>query len=167
MNYIGVANCTSSTHAEILPGEDTVSEHTIHEKAGICARTPEECGRMLLTALETGDIEASLALYESTAILFKKSGETVSGHDAIRAINAMLIALKPKFTIEFVKTTFSGDGTIATTRTKASLAGTGPDGRPVHSDIYTLEVLRLQADGGWRYLIDDPYGSMRASLSER
>jgi uncharacterized protein (TIGR02246 family) len=131
------------------------------------ALTPEDCNRMLLAALEAGDIETSVALYEPSAVLFKKSGQTMTGLDEIRKNNAFLIALKPKFTIEFIKTTLSGDETLATNRMKASLVGTNGEGKKIEGQIYTLEVVRKQADGSWRYIIDDPYGSMRVNLEER
>ncbi|MDO8306603.1 nuclear transport factor 2 family protein [Herminiimonas sp.] len=131
------------------------------------AREPEECSRILVAALESGDIELSVALYEPTAVLFKKSGETMTGLDAIRENNAGVIALKPKFTIAFIKATLSGDGTLATNRMKAELAFTKPDGQLVKTNVDTLEVLRRQEDGSWRYIIDDPYGSMRAGMKER
>jgi ketosteroid isomerase-like protein len=130
----------------------------------VTAREPEDCDRMLLAALQAGDIDASVALYEPGAALFAKSGEAVVGHEAIRASNAALIALKPIFHIERIVTTVSGDGTIATTRMKATLEGTRPDGRPVKSALHTLEVLRRQPDGSWRYVIDDPFGSMRDKM---
>lgn len=125
---------------------------------------PEDCDRILLAALEAGDIETSVALYEQDAALFSKSGEVMLGHDAIRANNAALIALKPMFHIERIVTTMNGDGSIATTRMKARLEGTRADGRPVKSAMHTLEVLRRQDDGTWRYVIDDPFGSMRAQM---
>lgn len=128
---------------------------------------PEECNRMLLAALESGDIETSVDLYEASAVLFKKSGQTMTGHDEIRKNNAFLIALKPKFDIEFIKTTFSADGNLATNRMKASMSGTSADGKAIEGRIHTLEVLRKQTDGSWRYVIDDPYGSMRSELQER
>jgi uncharacterized protein (TIGR02246 family) len=131
------------------------------------APTPEECNRMLLAALESGDIETSVALYEASAVLFRKSGQSVTGHEEIRKNNAFLIALKPRFTIEFIKTTLSGDGTLATNRMKANMVGTNAEGKKIEGEIHTLEVLRKQADGSWRYIIDDPYGSMRAGMEER
>ncbi len=134
--------------------------------AQITARQPEDCDRILLAALQAGDIETSVALYEPGATLFAKSGETVTGHEAIRASNAALIALKPTFHIERIVTTVNGDGSIATTRMKARLEGTRPDGRPVKSAMHTLEVLRRQADGSWRYVIDDPFGSMRDQMEQ-
>jgi ketosteroid isomerase-like protein len=131
------------------------------------ALVPEDCDRILLAALQAGDIETSVALYEPGAALFSKSGEVMSGHDAIRTNNAALIALKPTFHIECIVTTMNGDGSIATTRMKARLEGTRPDGRPVSSAMHTLEVLRRQDDGSWRYVIDDPFGSMRAQMEDR
>jgi ketosteroid isomerase-like protein len=131
------------------------------------AAHPEECNRLLLASLESGDIETSVALYEASAVLFKKSGQTMTGHDEIRKNNAFLIALKPKFTIDFIKTTINGNGTLATNRMKASMSGTNAEGKKIDGDIYTLEVVRKQEDGSWRYVIDDPYGSMRANLEER
>ena len=138
-------------------------------KAGDAARQvraqqPEDCDRLLLAALQSGDIDASVALYEPGAALFAKSGEAVVGHEAIRASNAALIALKPRFQVERIVTTVSGDGSIATTRMKATLEGTRPDGRPVKSTLHTLEVVRRQPDGSWRYVIDDPFGSMRDQM---
>lgn len=131
------------------------------------ARKPEDCNRILLAALEAGDIETSVNLYEPGAVLFSKSGEAMTGHEAIRANNAALIALHPTFRIDEIIMTLSGDGTIATTRMKAQLNGARPDGKPVQGDIHTLEVLRKQPDGSWRYVIDDPYGSMRSAMAKR
>ena len=130
-------------------------------------KNPEDCSRVLVSALESGNIDLSVALYEPCAVLFKKSGEVMTGLDAIRENNAGVIALKPKFTIAFIKATLSGDGTLATNRMKAELAFTKPDGQLVQVAVDTLEVLRKQEDGSWRYIIDDPYGSMRASMKDR
>lgn len=136
-------------------------------KISTLTRTPEDCSHVLVTALESGDIETSVALYEASAVLISKSGRTMTGLDAIRENNAGVIALKPKFTIAFIKSTLSGDGTLATSRMKAELALTKPDGELVKTEVDTLEVLRKQEDGSWRYIIDDPYGSMRSGMKER
>ncbi|MES2025221.1 MAG: nuclear transport factor 2 family protein [Pseudomonadota bacterium] len=131
------------------------------------ARMPDDCSRILVAALESGDVETSVALYEPTAVLFSKSGRTMTGLDAIRQNNASLIALKPSFAIDFIKSTISGDGTLATNRMKANLSWKDAEGKLVEASVDTLEVLRKQEDGSWRYIIDDPYGSMRANLNER
>jgi len=131
------------------------------------AQQPEDCGRILIAALEAGDLDACVALYEADAVLLKKSGEPMTGHDAIRQANAALIALRPRFHVAFIRTTTSGDGTLAMTRMKAEFDGVRGDSTPLREHIHTLEVVRRQADGSWRYVIDDPYGSMREDMRER
>ncbi|MNJ99204.1 SnoaL-like domain protein [compost metagenome] len=133
----------------------------------VSARQPDDLSRILVQALETGDIETSVALYEPSAVLFSKSGRTMTGLDEIRKNNAALIALKPRFNIAFIKFTLSGDGSLATNRMKATLSWKDAEGKPVEASVDTLEVARKQEDGSWRYIIDDPYGSMRANLNER
>lgn len=133
----------------------------------VSARQPDDLSRILVQALETGDIETSVALYEPGAVLFSKSGRTMTGPDEIRKNNAALIALKPKFNIAFIKFTLSGDGSLATNRMKATLSWKDAEGKAVEASVDTLEVARKQEDGSWRYIIDDPYGSMRANLNER
>ena len=39
-----------------------------------------------------------------------------------------------------------------------SFDGTGPDGDPVHLEARNADVLRRQADGTWRFVIDNPWG---------
>ena len=131
------------------------------------AMRPEDCSRILVAALESGDLEASVAVYEADAILFNKSGEPMIGLDAIRTSNAGLIAMKPTFTIDFIHATISADGTLATNRMKADLSWTDKEGKMKQGSVDTLEVLRRQPDGSWRYVIDDPYGSMRAGMAQR
>lgn len=138
-----------------------------HNDLSARTRQPDDVSRVLVKALETGDIETSLAVYEPSAVLFSKSGRTMTGLDEIRKNNAALIALKPTFDIAFIKFTLSGDGTLATNRMKANLSWRDAEGKLVEASVDTLEVLRKQEDGSWRYIIDDPYGSMRANLQER
>jgi len=127
---------------------------------------PEECDRILLAALESGDIEACVALYEPGAVLFKKSGEIVTGLDAIRQTYVSMIALQPTFGIEFIKCTVSADGSIGTNRVKAGMAWKDAGGKMRNSGFHSLEVVRKQADGSWRFIIDDPYGSMRDGMEK-
>lgn len=143
-----------------------MSENLKKGKAGAQALRPEECDRILLAALESGDIEACVALYEPAAVLFKKSGEAVSGLESIRQIYAGMIALQPKFEVEFIKCTVSADGSIATNRMKAGMAWKDAAGKLRHGGFHSLEVVRKQQDGSWLFVIDDPYGSMREGMKE-
>ena len=40
-----------------------------------------------------------------------------------------------------------------------SFDGTGPDGDPVRLSASNADVLRRQADGTWRFVIDNPWGT--------
>ena len=40
-----------------------------------------------------------------------------------------------------------------------SFTGTGPDGEPVQLAAKNADVLRRQADGSWRFVIDNPWGT--------
>ena len=71
------------------------------------ARKPEECDLLLIEAIQKGDLDAALALYEPNATFVLDSGEVITGHAAIREVAQGYLALKPKFTQE-VKALVSG-----------------------------------------------------------
>lgn len=131
------------------------------------AMTPEDSSRILVHAIENGDIDTVVSLYEEEAILFSKSGRALQGKAAIRDNNLALIALKPTFDIAFIAATVSADDQLATNRMKATLSWQTEEGEEKQASVDTLEVLRKQDDGSWRYVIDDPYGSMRHALERR
>jgi uncharacterized protein (TIGR02246 family) len=122
------------------------------------ARKPEECDTLLVEAINRGDLEAALALYEPNASFVQDSGEVVTGLGAIREIMQSFVAIKPKFSIE-VKAVQSGDGGLALLRAKWSASGTGPDGKPMAISGNSTEVVRRQSDGTWRFVIDNPHGA--------
>jgi uncharacterized protein (TIGR02246 family) len=131
----------------------------------IPAYKPEDCDRLIVEAIEKGDIETSVALYEHDAVLFTEPDQLIKGLDAIRKQNEKSIAMKTKFTIHEIKTVMSGDGTIATTRMKITSIDLDPKtGKEARNLINTLEVVRKQPDGTWRFVIDDPFGGIRANI---
>jgi ketosteroid isomerase-like protein len=50
-------------------------------------------------------------------------------------------------------------GDLALVSTVWSFAGTGSDGKPVKLAAKSADVLRRQADGSWRIVIDNPWGT--------
>ena len=64
------------------------------------ARKPEECDTILVDAINKGDLEAAIALYDPNARFVQESGEVVTGHPAIRDEMKGFLALKPKFSIK-------------------------------------------------------------------
>ena len=120
------------------------------------ARRPEECDTLLCEALNRGDLEGAVALYEADAAFVQEPGKVVRGHAAVRGAMQGFLAIKPKFTIS-VNAVENGD--IAMLRSKWSVSGTGPDGKPVAMSGNGSEVVRRQADGTWKFIIDNPAGA--------
>ena len=123
----------------------------------MAARRPEELDRLFAQALNAGDLDALLALYEPNAALAAQPGQVVTGTQSIREALQGFIAMKPTLTMLETKTIMQ-TGEIALTSSKWHLTGTGPDGSPVTMDGHSAEVSRRQADGTWRIVIDSPWG---------
>ena len=123
------------------------------------AQKPEECDVLLLEALKAGDLEAAVALYEPDAVFVVSPEQVVTGHDAIREVMQGFINAQATFHVEAVTAVPSADGSVAVTRVKGSSTSPGPDGNPVTAPLHSVEVVRKQADGTWRFIVDDPSGN--------
>ena len=122
------------------------------------AHKPEECDLLLIKAVEKGDLDAAVALYEPNANFVVSADQVVTGHAAIREVMQSFIAAKATFNIDAVTVVPSADGSVAVTRVKGSSTSPGPDGNPVTTPLHSVEVVRKQSDGTWLFIIDDPSG---------
>ena len=77
------------------------------------------------------------------------------GSHAIRKFFSDFIAAKPRARTEVDLTIQVGD--IALTGCNWVFEATGPDGSPVNVSSKSVEIVRRQPDGTWRYVIDNPY----------
>ncbi len=121
------------------------------------ARTPEEVVQLWAESFAAGDLEALVELYEADATLVAQPGEVVTGVGAIREALSGLLATEPTFNLEVRKVLHTGD--IALSFADWTLSGTGPTGEAIAMAAQTSDVLRRQADGTWRFVIDNPFGS--------
>ncbi len=119
------------------------------------ARTPEELHQVFADALNAGDMDSLLALYEPGASLIPQPGQLVTGLQGIRQALSGFLAAKPRITVETRKVIRAGD--VALLYSRWSLKGTGPDGQAFDLIGEGTEVVRQQPDGTWRYVIDNPY----------
>jgi uncharacterized protein (TIGR02246 family) len=120
------------------------------------ARSPDELDRLFSEAVNAGNLDALMALYEPEAALTPRPGQVVTGTQAIREALRALIATKQTLTLE-VKT-LARTRDLALTSARWEFAGTRPDGSPAKSTGHSVEVSRLQADGTWQFVIDNPWG---------
>jgi uncharacterized protein (TIGR02246 family) len=121
------------------------------------ATRPEELDRLFAQALNAGDLEALLALYEPDAALAAQPGQVVTGTQSIRGALQALMAMKPTLTMLEAKTVVQTHE-IALTSARWHLAGARPDGTPMAMNGQSAEVARRQPDGTWRFVIDSPWG---------
>ena len=121
------------------------------------AHRPEECDLLLMEAVKRGDLDAAVALYEPDATFVVSPDQVVIGHAAIRGV-LQAMAANGTGSVESVTVVPSADGSLAITRTKGYFTGPGPDGKPVTTPFHSVEVVRKQPDGSWRFAIDDPGG---------
>ena len=120
------------------------------------ATTPEQIHRSFEDRFNAGDIDGLMELYESDAALIAQPGSVDHGSEQVRAALQGFLALKGRITLD-TKLVFSV-GDLAYLSNTWSLSGTGPDGEPVTLGATTAEVARRQADGTWRYVIDNALG---------
>lgn len=104
------------------------------------AETPEDLARLFNERANAGDVDGLVALYEPDAVL--AAGKVVAtGHGEIRQFYADLLARKSDFPVaETLPAIRNGDHAMTFARL--------PNG------TISAETARRQADGGWRWLID-------------
>ena len=104
------------------------------------AQDPEDLARLFNERANAGDVEGLVALYEPDAVL--AAGAVVAtGHAEIRRFYADLLSRRSEFpsaeTLPAIR-----NGAIALTSARL------PNG------TISVETARLQAEGGWRWIID-------------
>jgi len=116
---------------------------------------PEEWPSLFERHLNAGDLEAVAALYDPGATFVPRSGDTVVGRDAIRAVLAGLIAGKARLRGKVVRVVTAGDIAVLYSDWEGTMAGRSGEVE-VHSKA--VEVLRRQPDGTWLLVVGDPNG---------
>jgi len=122
---------------------------------------PASVHRALAERFNAHDLEGLLALYDAEATLVPTPGAVVAGHAGLREALTGFLALRPRETfVETVSVLLVGG--LALTRSRWGLTGTNPtNGAAIQIEHRGVEVMRRQADGSWRFLVDDPFGGDR------
>ena len=118
------------------------------------AKTPEDCDRLFGEAINRGDAAAVAALYESGGVL-AFAGGIYTGPEQIRAVLEGMVAAKARLTMNVTKVLRGGDD-VAVLYNDWRMTLSGPDGRTQESSGKAIEIVRRQADGSWKFVVDDP-----------
>ncbi len=97
---------------------------------------PEDVHRLFAEAMNAGDLKALAELYPAPS------------HNALQD----LLALKPRISVETRSVVRAGK--VALLGSRWRLAGTTPEGRAVTLAGTGTEMVRRQADGSWRYVVE-------------
>jgi uncharacterized protein (TIGR02246 family) len=115
--------------------------------------SPERLHVWFQDAFNRHDLESVVALYEPAALLARFDGP-VQGRDAIREVYRHSLAIRPSIDIRTLGVNRVGD--LAMLHGKWTLHATGPEGGQVQREGRNTEVARLQPDGRWLFVIDNP-----------
>jgi ketosteroid isomerase-like protein len=118
---------------------------------------PEDMNAAFAEAVNSGEIERLLALYEPDALLAPRPGERARGEPEIGQALSDLLALEGRMTSTNIYCMQVDD--LALLQGDWRFSATAPDGTPIELAGRSAEVVRRQGDGSWRYVIDHPFGS--------
>ena len=118
---------------------------------------PADTVGRLIDALNKGNLEAALALYEPQATMVAEPGKLVTGKAALRQALEGFVALRP--TVRSAKQAVVEAGDLAQYCGEWTLTGTDPTGKPVNMSGKSSDVLRKQANGTWKIVVDNPWGT--------
>lgn len=114
---------------------------------------PERLHTKFQDAFNRHDLEAIVALYEPGAVLVSAGG-SVQGADAIRDLYRGVLATRPTIDVRTLAVNRAGD--LAMLHGTWRLNGIGADGGEIPREGRNTETARLQPDGRWLFVIDNP-----------
>ncbi|HKZ62253.1 MAG TPA: SgcJ/EcaC family oxidoreductase [Nitrososphaera sp.] len=119
--------------------------------------SPLDTVNSLTAAINQGDLDAALNLYEPDAVLVAQPGQIARGRAGIREALAGFVSLKPTLRGQAQQIVDAGDIVLYCSRW--TLTGTSPDGGKVEMAGVSSDILRRQYDGRWLIVIDNPWGT--------
>ncbi|MBB3859339.1 uncharacterized protein (TIGR02246 family) [Novosphingobium hassiacum] len=103
--------------------------------------------------MNRADLEGLVDFYLEDVTYINPDGKLLIGKAAVRTDFESILALKPQIVLgDRVHHVYHD---IALTTNHWKMTFTDPDGKVQNLTGGGIEVMRKQADGGWRYIIDD------------
>jgi uncharacterized protein (TIGR02246 family) len=110
---------------------------------------------LFLDAFNAGDIASLVALYESDAVLVV-NGQPVTGQQLIRNAYEGFLARRPIMALK-TRSALIFDDSLAVLHGDWILEPPPGDETGKTTRGLSTEVVRRQADGSWRFVIDNPH----------
>jgi len=119
--------------------------------------TPEGVIPSLIERFNSGRVTAMMELHDPESVFVENDGSTMTDRAAITARLDRDLKLGIPLTANVRHVFVAGD--IAQIIVDWFIDGTGPDGREVHLTGSACDIARRDANGFWRYLIDNNQGT--------
>ena len=113
----------------------------------------EDAHATLAAAFNTGDVATVMNMYDVTGIVVPEPGKPVSGKEKFEEAVKAILSIKGKMEIKTVYCLQTGN--IAVGRSEWRIT----DGDEVKISAKGIEVMKQQADGGWKIIIDHAFGA--------
>jgi enoyl-CoA hydratase len=117
------------------------------------ASKPEELSQLFAERASDRDLEGLLELYEAEATLVGPDGAEATGGDSIRERLRGLLAMAPRISSAESRALVAGDLALISNSWRMTLGEESAKGAGFEGT--STEVARRQADGSWRFAIDD------------
>ncbi|CAM3484916.1 nuclear transport factor 2 family protein [Kibdelosporangium persicum] len=111
-------------------------------------------------AFNRGDSAALDEMFEEQGVVVPAPGQPMTG-DARRAAQKHLLGFGSPMRAEPRDIYVAGD--VALVLMEWSMRGTTPDGHEIDMGGTATDIFRRGEDGRWRYLIDNPFGTVPPS----
>ncbi|MBK8972294.1 MAG: DUF4440 domain-containing protein [Hahellaceae bacterium] len=116
------------------------------------AQTIHNTIETMTTAFAAGDLEKILATYSSEAVIVGDAGQEVRGQEDLTGLFREMLPAGAAFTYGAHQVVVSGDIALHLMKWSA------PDSQGNYTSALSVAVLRRQADGLWKIVIDHPFG---------
>lgn len=113
----------------------------------------EDAHATLAAAFNTGDVATVMNMYDVEGIIVPEPGKPVFGKEKFEESIKAILSIKGKMEIKTVYCLQTGN--IAVGRSEWNIR----DGNEVKISAKGIEVMRQQADGGWKIIIDHAFGA--------
>ena len=129
----------------------------VEEMEGASTATPVQVLESIVSGINSGDLDSLMGLYEGEAAFATEPGSLAHGGPGVREALTGFISMNGELNLDVTRVLEVDD--LALVIGVWSFSGTGPDGEPVRLAARNADVLRRQADGSWRFVIDNPWGT--------
>ena len=119
--------------------------------------TPGEVLNSVVKGINAGNLDSLMTLYEADACFATQPGQLAKSPESISQSLRNFINMNGKLDLKVKRVLQASD--LALVITEWSFSGTGTDGKPVNMAARSSDVLRQQANGAWRFVIDNPWGT--------